>query len=171
MKTYSKEFKEKVIARMFPPHNAGIPELSYETGIPKKTLYRWRNKYLKKQPMNGEDTPSASLSSNEKFHIVIETASLNEAELSEYCRKNGLYREQIEAWKTVCIEANEFRSGKVEREKSRMQARKIKELESELRRKEKALAEAAALLVLKKKLQTLWEEGEDVKSKLRSDVK
>jgi transposase len=95
--------------------------------------------------------PPAGLSSEEKFAVVVETAHLNELELSEYCRRKGLYPAQISAWRNTCLQANASVSSKVERERLSQQAKAITQLEVELRRKEKALAEAAALLVLEKK--------------------
>jgi hypothetical protein len=88
---------------------------------------------------------------------------MNESELSAYCRKKGLYAEQVDAWKWSCIDGN---VNGVERERAvkaqtRGDKRRIKLLERELRRKEKALAETAALLVLRKKAQAIWGEDED----------
>ena len=164
MKQYAEEFKESIIARMLAPNNVSVPELARETGIPKDTLYTWRIKHLKS---NGDATakqvPSGGLSSEEKFAVVIESASLNEVELSEYGRRKGLYPQQINAWRNACLQANTSVAPKVDRSELKAQAKHIKQLESELRRKEKALAEAAALLVLQKKVQEIWGEPEDGK--------
>ena len=162
MSQYSEEFKASIIAKMLPPNNVSVPELARETGIPKDTLYTWRIKHLKS---NGQATApqvsSGGLSSEEKFALVMDTASLNEVELSEYCRRRGLYPAQLSTWREACVQANASATAKVDREKVRQQAKDIKQLEAELRRKEKALAEAAALLVLQKKVQALWGEPED----------
>ena len=97
--------------------------------------------------------------------IVVETASLNEAELAEYARKKGLYVEQIKAWKDACMNAN----GGIAKEAARLNRelkdsqKERKKLEKELLRKEKALAEAAALLVLSKKANAIWGDPEDEK--------
>ena len=95
---------------------------------------------------------------------MIETASLNELELGEYCRRKGLYPEQISGWKMAFIQGDGSDTKKAEREQSRKQSQTIKDLRRDLQRKEKALAEAAALLVLQKKFQALWEDPEDEKS-------
>ena len=91
---------------------------------------------------------------------MLETAALNKTELSEYCRKKGLFPEQIAQWKTACFIAN---TEAAERRKKLAEERKqdkktIKRLERELNRKNKALAETAALLVLAKKARTIWGE-------------
>ena len=170
MKQYSDEFKSSVIAKMFPPHNISVPDLAREHGIPKDTLYSWR---INQQRAGGvaltNSATSDGLSSAQKFSIVVETARLNEVELGEYCRRQGLYPEQISAWRETCMQANTRVSDKINRAKVTHQAKQIKQLETELRRKEKALAEAAALLVLQKKVQAIWGDNEDEKSTFESD--
>ena len=165
MTQYSEEFKASIIAKMLPPNNVPVPQLVRETGIPKDTLYTWRSKHRKALGDAPVQPPaSGELSSEEKFTVVIESASLNEVELSEYCRRKGLYPQQINAWRNACMQANTSEAPKVDRTELKAQAKHIKQLEAELRRKEKALAEAAALLVLQKKVQALWEDPEDGKS-------
>ena len=115
------------------------------------------------------DTPapqiaSGGVSSEEKFAVVIESATLNEVELSEYCRRKGLYPEQIIAWRKTCMQANASVAVKVDQTQVRAQAKQLKQLAAELRRKDKALAETAALLVLQKKVQAIWGEPEGEKS-------
>ena len=93
----------------------------------------------------------------------MESFSMNQVELAEYCRKKGLFKEQIEAWKKTCLSANEQ-----EENRTRELATELKEekkqacqLEKELRHKEKALAEAAALLLLRKKAHAIWGDQEE----------
>jgi transposase len=162
MKYYPDELKTSVIARMLHPNNANIPELSKETGIPKDTLYMWRLK-ARGHRFNPSSKQHAvtGLNSEDKFNIVVETARMNQEELSAYCRSKGLYPGQIEKWRRQCAKANDAVVPKADREKARQQERQIKQLKAELRRKEKALAEAAALLVLKKKAQELWGDRQD----------
>ena len=171
MRQYSEEFKSSIIAKMLPPNNIPIPDLARDTGVPKDTLYSWRIKHQRSnRNATAKQVPSGELSSEEKFSIVMETASLNEVELSEYCRRRGLYSEQISAWRDTCTQANASVlsnasvPSKVDRAKLTTQAKQIKQLEAELRRKDKALAETAALLVLQKKVQEIWGEPEDEKS-------
>jgi transposase-like protein len=157
MASYSKEFKEKMIIRMLPPNNEPISKISKETKISIATLHKWKNSYTTsgKQPI--KSTNSDKWSSQDKFLVVMETASMNEMELSKYCRSKGLYIEQVKEWRNVCMQAN----GGVAEEASRLNKemkikdKEIKSLEKDLQRKEKALAETAAILVLRKKLNTL----------------
>ena len=164
MKRYSAERKESVIQRMMPPQNTPIAELAAETGISHVTLYTWRRQARVEGiavPADGKNPEKWS--SEDKFAIVLEAASLNEAELAEYCRQKGLYVEQIEAWRKACLQANanSVAKAKAQREQTKQDRKQIKTLEQELRRKDKALAEAAALLVLQKKARAIWGDGED----------
>ena len=101
-----------------------------------------------------------TLSAEQRFSIVLETATFSETQLSEYCREQGLYSEQIQQWKQACIDANS--DDKMPITKADKQDKKrIKALEKELHRKEKALAETADLLVLRKKFNALYELDEE----------
>jgi hypothetical protein len=160
MPSYSEELKSSVIAKMLPPHNRSVPELARETNIPINTLYTWRSRYV-----TGDDTftPNSELNSPasaEKFQAVLATATLSEIEIGEYCRQHGYFPEQLAAWRRACEAANGQPVSREEREKLKVLVKENKALQSELQRKEKALAEAAALLILEKKLQTLWSEKE-----------
>jgi hypothetical protein len=86
---------------------------------------------------------------------------MNQAELSAYCRSKGLYPEHIDAWRTQCRQANAALSTQTDRKKFNEQTKEIQRLKSELIRKEKALAEAATLLILKKKVHQIWGDVED----------
>ena len=107
MKHYSQEYKQSVIAKMIPPHNRRVSELAEEMGISQQTLYSWRKKARKEgQVVPGDGKNSVQWSSADKFAVVLETAAMNEAELSEYCRSKGLYPEQVVEWKASCMQAN-----------------------------------------------------------------
>ena len=170
MKTYPEEFKAKIIAQMLPPHNRSIPELARENGIPQDTLYSWRSKHRPRTEGSVEKTMGGSdrLTSQEKFHLVVESAPLNEQELGEFCRRRGVFPEQLAAWREACGGANEVPPQREDSAGIRELARRNAELEGELRRKEKALAEAAALLILQKKVRALWAEPEGESSLLRN---
>jgi transposase-like protein len=161
MKKYSDEFKNSIIARMLPPNNESVPQLARETGIPDNTLYYWRLRHGKQK--NTATGKNGGHNSEDKFAIVLETAAMNEHELSVYCREKGLYPQQVRAWRKQCQQANEPGSDKVDKRELQKQSKQIKGLEKELQQKEKALAETAALLTLKKKVQQIWGDPEDEK--------
>lgn len=95
-----------------------------------------------------------------KLACVIQTASMNEAERAAYCRENGLYPEQIDQWRGA-FEAMDASVSPADRAALAEERRKSKRLAKELHRKEKALAEAAALLTLSKKAQAIWGNDEE----------
>jgi len=103
------------------------------------------------------------LIAQDKLAVVIEAAAMNESELSEYCRKKGLYPDQVQRWREAALKGYE-QAEKIQYQNNQSRKKdqhKIKKLESELRRKDRALAETAALLVLRKKVQAIWGEEED----------
>ncbi len=163
MKHYSKEMKEAALTKMMPPHNKSVREVAEETGISHQLLYRWCRKANERgRVMTGVSKNPEKWSSENKFAVVVETASLNEVELGAYCREKGLYSEQVNQWKQACERANmaQEKLDKSEKARGKADKQKIKQLVRELRRKESALAETAALLVLKKKALHLWGELE-----------
>ena len=103
-------------------------------------------------------------SAQKKLNTIIETAALNESELSQYCRERGLYPDQVKRWKQESLLGFKHQAEQVKQDRQQAKAdrARIKQLKRELRHKEKALAETAALLVLRKKLNALWEsDGEE----------
>ena len=164
MTKHPPELKEKIVARMMPPTNESIRTLARETGISEATLHLWRKQARKNgfaAPADGKE--SERWSPQDKFLIVMQTYAMNEAELAEYCRSKGLYAEQIEAWRDACMQAN---GGIAQQSAQYQQAlkqekKRSRDLEKELRRKESALAETAALLTLRRKARAIWGDGED----------
>jgi transposase-like protein len=159
------ELKQQIMVRIMPPNNESVSRLAKESGVSEKTLFNWKKEARAKggivKPTGG--TASEKWSTQDKFAIVVETAALSEIELSEYCRAKGLYVEQVGAWRDACLQAN----GGVAQQASKLQKelrdkdQQIRELSRELKRKESALAETAALLVLRKKAQAIWGEPGD----------
>ena len=163
---YSKEFKDSILKRMLPPNNESISTIAKEEGLSEQTLRNWRDKARKEgYAAPGTDSQPDNWSTQDKFLVVVETASMNEADLAEYARKKGLFVEQIRAWRDACVNAN----GGIAKEAARLNQelkdsqKERKKLEKELQRKEKALAETAALLVLAKKANAIWGDPEDEK--------
>jgi transposase len=164
MAKYSDEFKYSIVMKMMPPQNQSVTEIARETGLSEGTLYLWQKQARRKGlAAPGGEIESERWSTQDKFLIVMETAQLSEIELAEYCRSKGLFVEQVTAWKDACMQAN----GGVAQQATKLQQelrqkdKELKKLEKELRRKEAALAETAALLVLRKKADAIWGDGED----------
>lgn len=164
MTPHSQERQEAILKFLSPPHNMTVAEIAKQENISAATLYNWRNKARNAgQPVPGKTKNSDNWSAETKFSVIIETSTLTESELSQYCREKGLFVEQIKRWKADCLQG--FSNQKEQDKKSQQQAKvdkaEIKTLKKELRFKEKALAETAALLVLRKKLNTLWQEEDE----------
>ena len=134
------------MARLLPPESAAIGVVSREVGVSVATLERWRAGALaapEALTTTQRWTPVARL------EAVITTAALDEAARSAWCREQGLYPAELEAWKHDAIAGlGEPRAASAV--EARQDRRRVKELERELHRKDKALAETAALLVLRK---------------------
>ena len=161
---YTQERKTEVIKLMVAPNNESVAQIAKEEGISDVTLYKWRKEARAAgmaTPGNGQT--SDKWNSQDKFLVVMETFAMNELKLAEYCRKKGLYREQIEAWKRVCLQANGqvFDQSKQLNVQLKGEKQRANNLEKDLQKKEKALAEAAALLLLRKKAQAIWGDNEE----------
>lgn len=163
-RSYTKEFKASVLKRLEQPTSATITSISEELGVPRTTIYQW---IRKAETDNTKTTinhkPTNRWTSEDKFHVVLETATLTETELAEYCRRKGIYFDEVKAWKEQCLKANQdtMEDPKELKESLKGEKSKVKKLERELRIKEKALAETAALLVLRKKANAIWGDPEE----------
>ena len=164
MNQYPAERKEAILRQMMPPENRPVSALAKENGISEQTLYTWRrNLQSQGVPVPGNGKNAIVWSSADKFGVVLETARMNEAELAQYCRGKGLFVEQVADWREACQQANEAPAERNRelREQGKSDRKEIKQLKKDLQRKEKALAEAAALIILRKKAQAIWGEPED----------
>jgi len=168
MRRYSEAVKADVRRRMSPPHKQSVARISKELGIHVITIYKWKKTWqLQGEVVAASDMDPEGWKATDKFTVVLETAGLKVTELSAYCRKRGLFPEQVERWLQAAQDANEkpVLSLKEQKELEKLHAqeqREIKRLKQELRHKEKALAEAAALLMAAKKIQAFWgEDGDD----------
>lgn len=161
MPTYSTEIKEQIVRRMMPPNTQSVAQISRETGISEPTLYAWRKQFqaqgfvVPKKP-----TIADRWDAKAKLACVIQTAAMNEVERSAYCREHGLYPEQLDDWKRAFESMGEA-PNPADHTALAQEKRKSKRLEKELRRKESALAEAAALLTLSKKARAIWGTNEE----------
>ncbi|PNQ58498.1 IS3 family transposase [Vibrio agarivorans] len=158
MSHYSPERKEAILKKLLPPYPRSISEVAKEEGIPEATLYNWRKALREKgAAVPNKKTSPEQWSAQTKLAVVAETYTMTEHELSTYCRSKGLYPEQIHTWREECLHG--FRSSKEKDAEAKQQSRadklEIKALKKELRYKEKALAETSALLVLRKKPESL----------------
>jgi len=158
-RSYTKEFRKSVLKRLEPPTKDTVSSLSKELSIPKTTLYGW----IRNNKGTRISKSTSKWTSQDKFQAVLETSTLTETELAEYCRRKGIYVDDIKNWKEQCLKANISSSEdpKKLKESLKEEKNKTKQLEKELKLKEKALAETAALLVLRKKANAIWGDQEE----------
>ena len=90
---------------MLPPNNMSLGRLAREEGISVATLAKWRAEARAKGQLPDAHAGPEGWTSRDKHGAVIETASMNEAELGEYCRRRGIYPEQLAVWGEACERA------------------------------------------------------------------
>lgn len=167
---YTDTFKARMVRRMLGPNAVSANALESEVGVPQPTLSRWLRETASFRAMERKSKPPSPRKADppekrpqdwtpeEKLRAVVETLDLEGEALGEYLRRHGIHREQLIQWQGLAKASMERPSAKA---RSNGDAKRIKELERELRKKEKALAETAALLVLRKKVNALWGDGDD----------
>jgi transposase len=157
-----------MVRKLVGPGRRTATALAKETGIAQSTLSRWARAAGSFGSMS-EDNEQETMqrrpqdwSAEEKLEAVTEAEGLSEEELGAFLRRKGLHEAQLEEWRSVAREAALGALGSRDvGSLSKAEAKRVRELERELKRKDKALAEAAALLVLQKKVQALWGDGDD----------
>ena len=158
-----------MVAKLLLPGGPSVPELSKKTGISKTALYKWLAKYKNIKSSTEENMSQQKTipirpqnwSSVDKLNAVIITASMNEEEVGAYCRQHGIYSKHLIEWKQAMMEGLKPSINKEQRVENFKLKSEIKSLQSDLTRKEKALAETSALLILKKKANLIWGDGKD----------
>ena len=170
---YSKAFRTLMVQKMTSPDRPDVESLAAEVGVPRSTLYRWVSDVDKLTPRSASEAPLSlattprpnsmkrpqDWSAQEKLSAVLEAASLSDEELGAFLRSRGLHEAQLQQWRDLMLAGLEPKA--VQGTKKAPEVKRVRELEKELRRKDKALAETAALLVLKKKAQAIWGDEDD----------
>ncbi len=154
------------VARLLSPESATVEEVARGIGVGVAMLERWRSDALSRPARERAWTAAAGfeavLTTAAGFEAVLTTAVQDEAARNAWCRKHGVYPQDLAQWRQAATQAlatpEEARASPLQTKQDR---RRIKALERELRRKEKALAEAAALLVLSKKLEVIFPKDRD----------
>jgi hypothetical protein len=138
------------------PESAALDLVAREVGIGAGTLERWRED-AQSRPARGRGWTAGA-----RLEAVITTASMGEASKSAWCREHGVYPAELDKWRSSCTAAlAEPEEARATPQATRQDRKRIKELERDLQRKDRALAETAALLVLSKKVAAIFNKGED----------
>ncbi len=139
-----------------PPESSAVELVAREGGVGEGTLQRWRED-AQSRPARGR-----AWTARARLEAVIATAAMPEAAKSAWCREHGVYPTELEQWRSSCTTAlAEPEQARASPQATRADRQRIKQLERELLRKDRALAETAALLVLSKKVATIFNKGED----------
>lgn len=155
MARYGEAFRNRTVARLLPPESADAGALAKEIGVSVQTLERWRED-TQSRPARGRVWTARA-----RLEAVITAAALDEAGKNAWCREHGAYPAELGRWRlnatTALAEPEEARASP---QSTRQGKKRIKELERELLRKDRTLAEAVALLVLSIKVTAIFNKGE-----------
>jgi transposase-like protein len=158
---HSVEFRAAAVQKYLTRGNRTVGQITDELGINIQTIYYWRNQLAKVGGMNKKSKPHTR-SSTEKLKALIEYDALEVEKRGEYLRKNGLHVEHLNAWRKQIEDAlSPIKKTFLERNELIAEQKKVEKLQKEIRRKDSALAEASALLILKKKADLIWGSEED----------
>ena len=172
---YTDMFKNAMIQKMAGPGAISASALSKQIDVPQSTLSKWlrmagvgssynypdnAHEYIKMAKIKGPKRPN-DWSAENKLKVVMEAASLDDEQLGEFLRKKGLHQTHLEQWRLQMLDGLQNGFSKKNARKKKADAKRIRSLEKEINRKDKALAETAALLVLKKKVQQIWGDEDD----------
>jgi len=154
---YSAEFKKSAVEKLLSRGTRPVAAIIEELGIASPTLYQWKLDFARDGGMKKSTRPQ-DRSAEEKLKFLTEYAAAPAEARGEILRRLGVHKEHVEEWQLQALKALKYGAmGKhVERSERAEDRRRIKELEKDLRRKDRALAETTALLVLKKKADLIW---------------
>lgn len=162
LQVYSEEFKNTAVQKLLSPGSLGLATTAEKMGIPRSTLFGWKQKYANPNSMKKtKNNLAINWTAEQKFEALIKTASMSENELGEYLRSQGLHSSDLDIFKKECLEGFKSR-GRPKLDPEVVDLRKSKkELERSLKRTEKALAEQSARIILLKKSHEIWGVAEE----------
>ncbi len=161
MKQLSSEAKEAIVLKAISRDGVTIESIARSNNIGLSSLQKWMSQYrdgksFKKTSKNKVQAERAS-----QLEHIIATSQLDELSLGRYCREHGLYEHQLSSWREKLMKE----PNKETEQNQKVELKKLKaeneRLQKELCRKDKALAEVSALLILKKKADLIWGESKD----------
>ena len=157
MKMFTEEFKMTAVQKYLSRGSKTVAEICDDLGVANPTLYEWVKKYSTINIMSSKNRRPQDWTAEERMRACFEYEKLSNDEQGEFLRREGLHSDHLAEWKKICLDALALKNNQAASRTEVNEAnRKIKELERELYRKDKALAETTALLVLKKKANLIW---------------
>ncbi len=172
---YTDMFKNAMIQKMAGPDAISASALSKKVDVSQATLSKWlrmagvgssynfpnnAHGYTNMAKIKSPKRPN-DWNAEDKLKVVMEAASLDDEQLGEFLRKKGLHQIHLEQWRLQMLDGLQNGFSKKSAKQKKADAKRIRALEKEINRKDKALAETAALLVLKKKVQEIWGDEDD----------
>ena len=156
MARYGQAFKDRAVARLLAPESSALEVVAREVGVGMGTPQRWQAD-AQSMPARGR-----AWTARARLEAVISCAALSETDKSAWCRGHGLYAGELDQWRASWTSAlAEPEEARASPQATRASTLRIRELERDLQRKNNALAETAALLVLSKKVAAIFHRGED----------
>jgi transposase len=152
---YSEAYIEQFLREALRPGGPGPYALARERGLSNGVVYRWVQAARKLGTMPDQPRRPEDRTPLEKLRVVADASRLNDSELGEFMRREGIQEDDLERWRAEALSALGGAS------KAQPPSKRIRQLERELLRKDKALAETAALLVLAKKARALLGDEDD----------
>jgi len=160
---HSPAFKAKMIEKMLRPDGPSAYALATESNMPQSTLARWKRDALTIDDMGNKKSKNKKRKRwtvEERLRVLHEASQLSDDELGAFLRREGIHASQLEQWRESVHEAFGKQTPETQR-RTQADSKRIRSLERELDRKDKALAESAALLWLKKKASEVWGDEDD----------
>ena len=163
MANYTAGFKARMIQRMAGPESISANALSREVGVSQGSLSRWLREAHRVADMSRKKKTDGGKRQNrnadEKLRIVLEASQLDGEALGALLRREGIHETDLREWEAAAKAALSPTSRRSK--KASPEAKELKEVKRDLRRKEKALAEVTAILALKKKIREIWGDEDD----------
>lgn len=155
---HTEAFIEQALVKAFSRGARSITSVADELNLSHHTLRYWMKKKTVSTPATAKVTEKRpqDWTAEEQFAALQETHGMSAEDVQAWCRARGLFAHHLTSWKAAfCASAREPASSAREVRSLKDEVAKLKR---EAARKDKALAEAAALLILQKKFQALWED-------------
>jgi transposase-like protein len=163
MREYSKEMKEAIVAKICRPGGFSYSQVARESGIAPSTVHGWVKSLGGQSQVKLVKKQVSDLSPAEKLKLIFDSMKLSETELGDFVRRNGIFASDLDNWKTeLLLEVQQIKRGRPKLDPEVVKLREANaRLQKDLRRKDKALAEASALVILKKRAEEIWGKDEE----------
>jgi len=167
IRKYDEAFKAMAVQKALSPGAPGFSKVAKSLGVPAATLYGWTEMHasvgVMKKPIPKAASSKKEFTPEEKLQAIINKSTMTENEYGEYLRSRGLHSADVENFRNEYFLLSKDK-GRIKQDPEVVALHKEKkDLQSDLNRKDKALAEMSARIVLLKKSHLLWgdPEGEE----------